>query len=180
MKVEFEFSTADLAEVASRSVNRSPLVHRWRRQNTVGAAVVLGLLGFAFTPGTTAIRLVSGCLFFCIPLLMALGPQHLARKRTQAFYRERLGSEGPFTCEVEITPAGVLSRQLGQELVHPWAHVASVSEVPEGIEFLFRPIGSLLVRSRAFPDLEARRQFLKMAQGLMLEGSPPSTSEVER
>jgi hypothetical protein len=47
VKVQFEFSTADLAEVANRTVNRSPLMHRWRRGNAAASAVLAGLVAFA-------------------------------------------------------------------------------------------------------------------------------------
>jgi hypothetical protein len=99
--------------------------------------------------------------------------------RTEAFYRERLGGNGPFTCEVELTSAGVVSRQLGQELHHPWSHVASVSEVPGGIEFVYTPIGSLLVRDRAFPEPQVRADFVSLARSQIPE-SAQSKAALER
>jgi hypothetical protein len=60
MKVQFEFSTADLAEVASRMANRSPLAHRWRLTNTAASAVLAGLPAFAIVPGDMAIRIAGG------------------------------------------------------------------------------------------------------------------------
>src|SRR5215472_646890 len=131
MKVQFDFTPADLAEVARRTVNRSPLVHRWRLMNSIAGAV-LAVLVFA--------------------LIFYLGRRRAGSTRLQEFYRERLGGDGPFTCEVELTPSGVVSRQLGQESLHPWTQVASVAEVPGGVELIYRPIGSLLVRDRAFSD----------------------------
>ena len=168
MKIQFEFSTADLAEVASRTVNRSPLVHRWRLRNAAVFAVIVGLLAFAFVPGDMTVRIAAGCVIALGAICRSrciwfLGLAETAR--TEAFYRERLGGEGPFTCEVELTSAGVVSRQLGQELFHPWSHVASVSEVPGGIEFIYTPIGSLLVRDRAFPDPQVKADFVSLARG---------------
>lgn len=166
MKVQFEFSPADLAEVASRTVNRSPLVHRWRLWNTAVTAVVAGLLAFALVPGDMIIRIAAGAVIalgvFALSLYLVSRPGR--NTRTAAFYRERLGGDGPFTCEVELTSTGVVSRQLGQELHHPWSHVASASEVPGGIEFVFTPIGSLLVRDAAFADAQLRADFLALAR----------------
>lgn len=173
MKVQFEFSTADLAEVASRTVNRSPLVHRWRLRNTAATAVLAGLLAFAIVPGDMAIRVVAGFVIalglFVVTMYLLSRPR--ANMRTEAFYRERLGGDGPFTCEVELTSTGVVSRQLGQELQHPWSHVASVSEVPGGIEFVYTPIGSLLVRDRAFPDPQVRVDFVSLARSHIPESA---------
>ena len=173
MKIQFEFSPADLAEVASRTVNRSPLVHRWRLRNTAAIAVLAGLVAFAIVPGDMAIRIAVGCF---IALASFLGALFLlsrpgGNRRTEAFYRERLGGDGPFTCEVELTSAGVVSRQLGHELHHPWSQVASVAEVPGGIEFVYTPIGSLLVRDRAFPDPQVRADFVSLARSHIPESA---------
>jgi hypothetical protein len=173
VKIKFEFSTSDLAEVASRTVNRSPLVHRWRLRNTAAGAVLAGLLAFAIVPGDMAIRIAAGLIIalgvFVVAMYLLSRPRR--NTRTEAFFRERLGGDGPFTCEVELTSAGVVSRQLGQELYHSWSHVASVSEVPEGVEFIYTPIGSLLVRDRAFPDPQVRADFVSLARSHIPESA---------
>lgn len=173
MKVQFEFSTADLAEVTSRTVNRSPLIHRWRLRNTGASAVLAGLLAFAIVPGDLAIRIAAGLVIalgiFVVTMYLLSRPSR--NMRTEAFYRERLGGDGPFTCEVELTSAGVVSRQLGQESYHSWSHVASVSEVPGGIEFVYMPIGLLLVRDRAFPDPKVRATFVSLARSHIPESA---------
>lgn len=174
MKVHFEFSTADLAEVASRTVNRSPLVHRWRLRNSVAVGAVAGLLTFAVVTGDVTIRILAGCVALIVPFIFTyLLPRPRRNTRTEAFYRERLGGDGPFTCEVEQTSDGIVSRQLGHEVRHPWSQVASMSEVQEGIEFIYRPFGSLLVRNRAFPDPQVRADFLSFARSFIPASAPP-------
>lgn len=166
MKVQFEFTPADLAEVARRTVNRSPLVHRWRLRNSIVGAILAGLLVLVALPGEMTIRVVAGSVIAVVlfVVVFSLGRRRGGNPRVQEFYRERLGGDGPFTCEVELTSVGVVSRQLGQESLHPWSQVASVAEVPGGVEFIYRPIGSLLVRDRAFPDPKIRADFLSQAR----------------
>ena len=166
MKVQFDFTPADMAEVARRAVNRSPLVHRWRLMNSVSLAVLLGLLVLVATPWELTIRSVAGAVAAVVVFVVVfyLSRRREASARLQQFYRERLGGDGPFTCEVELTSAGVVSRQLGQESLHSWPQVASVTEVPGGIELVYRPIGSLLVRDRAFVDPQIRADFLSLAR----------------
>lgn len=166
MKVQFEFTPADLAEVARRTVNRSPLVHRWRLRNSIVGAILAGLLVLVALPGEMTIRVVAGSVIAVVLFVVVffLGRRRGGNPRVQEFYRERLGGDGPFTCEVELTSVGVVSRQLGQESLHPWSQVASVAEVPGGVEFIYRPIGSLLVRDRAFPDPKIRADFLSQAR----------------
>lgn len=166
MKVQFEFTPADLAEVARRTVNRSPLVHRWRLRNSIVGAILAGLLVLVALPGEMTIRVVAGSVIAVVlfVVVFSLGRRRGGNPRVQEFYRERLGGDGPFTCEVELKSVGVVSRQLGQESLHPWSQVASVAEVPGGVEFIYRPIGSLLVRDRAFPDPKIRADFLSQAR----------------
>jgi hypothetical protein len=83
------------------------------------------------------------------------------------YYREQLGGDGPFICEVELSPAGLITRQLGAETIHPWSHVVSATEVSGGIEFIFGPMGALLVRDSAFQTPEGREQFLTLALRLI-------------
>src|ERR1700758_2790037 len=157
MKVQFEFTPADLADVARRAVNRSPLVHRWRLMNSIAAAVLLGLPVFVLTPWEMTVRSAVAAVVAVVvfAVIFLLGRRRGGSARLQEFYRERLGGDGPFTCEVEMTSAGGVSRQIGQETLHPWPQVASVADAPGGVEFIYRPIGSLLVRDRAFPDPQA-------------------------
>lgn len=178
MKVQFEFTPADLAETARRAVNRSPLVQRWRLRNSIVGAVLFGLLVFLATPWEMTIRGAVGLVVAVIIFIAVffLGRRRGGSPRVQEFYRERLGGDGPFTCEVELTSAGVVSRQLGQETLHPWAQVASVAEVRGGVELTYRPIGSLLVRDRAFPDARVRADFLSQAQNLIPAGTAPETA----
>ncbi|HTS20362.1 MAG TPA: hypothetical protein VMN79_01015 [Casimicrobiaceae bacterium] len=166
MKVGFDFTPADMAEVSRRAVSRSPLVQRWRLTNSIVAAVLVGLLVFLATPWETEDRSVAGAVVAAIVFaaVFFLARRRGGSARLQAFYRERLGGDGPFTCEVELTSAGVVSRQLGQESLHAWPQVASVDDVPGGVEFVYRPIGSLLVRDRAFPDPGVRAEFLSLAR----------------
>jgi hypothetical protein len=181
MKVQFEFTPADLAEVARRAVNRSPLVHRWRLRNSIAGAVLVGLLVLVATPWEMTIRSVVGAVIAVVVFVVIffLGRRRGGNTRLQEFYRERLGGDGPFTCEVELTSAGVVSRQLGQESLHPWSQVASVADVPGGVEFIYRPIGSLLVRDRAFPDPQVRADFVSLARSLIPADPQPEAAQPE-
>ena len=181
MKVQFDFTPADLAEVARRTVNRSPLVHRWRLTNGIASAALIALVIFLATPWEMTVRglvaVVVAVLVFAF--VFYLGRRRAGSTRLQEFYRERLGGDGPFTCEVELTPSGVVSRQLGQESLHPWSQVASVADVPGGVELIYRPIGSLLVRDRAFPDPRVRADFLSLARS-RIPVEPETVAHAER
>lgn len=161
MKVQFEFSAADMAQVAGRAVDRSPVVRKWRARARWAWAIATGTIMFLVVPGTPALRIAIALL---LGLAVFFAPARGKKNaRLLEVFRERLGGDGPFLCEVEITEAGIVSRQLGAESRHPWPQVASVSEVEGGVEFVYRPMGSLLVRDRAFADAQARAEFLAQA-----------------
>jgi hypothetical protein len=169
VKVQFEFSAADLADVGKRTMDRSPLVRKWRLQAGGLWALLGGFVTFVVVPGATEVR-VAAALLVTLALFIAAARRARSRKanpRVLEFWRERLGGDGPFVCEVEITEDGVSGRQLGTETRRRWSQVASVSEVSGGIEFVFRPVGSLLVRDRAFTDAKARAEFLALARGFV-------------
>jgi hypothetical protein len=108
--------------------------------------------------------------FVCLLLVVALPHFSRASNRNNQmlrYYREQLGGDGPFVCEVELSPAGLITRQMGTETTLPWSHVASATEVSGGIEFIYRPMGALLVRERAFQTPEDREQFLALARRLI-------------
>jgi hypothetical protein len=172
LKVQFEFSAADLAEVASRASDRSRVVQGWRWQGRAAWAVLVSLLVYAVTPGKPIGRAVIAVLV-CLLLVVVIPRLRRASNRNSQmlrYYREQLGGDGPFVCEVEVSPAGLITRQLGAETTHPWSQVASATEVSGGIEFIYRPMGALLVRDRAFQTPAAREQFLALALRLIPHG----------
>jgi hypothetical protein len=172
LKAQFEFSAADLAEVAERASNRSRVVQDLRFAARMTWAVLISFLVYAVTPGRPLGRAIFAVLL--CPLLVVIIPRlsrtSIGDSRMLRYYREQLGGDGPFVCEVELSPAGLVTRQLGAETTRPWSHVASVTEVSGGIEFTYRPTGVLLVRDRAFQTQESREQFLALALRLIPHG----------
>jgi hypothetical protein len=170
MKIAFEFSARDMADAADRSLTRSKVVRDWHWQFIAFYAVVVGLLVFALTPGPMLGRAVFAAL---VAIVIALYYRKKPQPSLQsiAYYREQLGGDGPFTCEVEITPEGLVTRQFGVEATHDWRYVRSVVEVTDGIEFTYIPTGALLVRDRGFPTPEQKREFLALAKQFVRSGT---------
>lgn len=173
MKVQFEFSAGDLAEVASRASDRSRVVQGWRWQGRMTWAVLVSLLVYAVTPGQPTGRAVFAAIVCLLLVLVIPRLSRTSNRNSQMlkYYREQLGEDGPFVCEVELSTVGLITRQLGTETTHPWSHVASATEVPGGIEFIYRPMGALLVRDRAFLTPDSREQFLALAHRLIPGGN---------
>ena len=165
MKVNFDFSVSDLADAAERAVSRSRIVQGWRLEGRITWAALIGVSLYAITPGRPVVRAGFAVLFAAalVALLPALIGRSGYKSRMHKYYREQLGGDGPYMCEVELSPSGLVTRQLGVETRHAWPQVKSVVEVADGIEFTYRPMGSLLVRNRAFSSPKVRQQFLELA-----------------
>jgi hypothetical protein len=165
VRVRFEFSAADLADVARRSADRSKTIRDSRWQAAASWSAVLGLALFFALSGSFIAR-ATFSVAFCLVLFFLFS--RWGRSSPNAtylkYYREQLGGDGPFLCEVEITPAGLTTRQSGIETKRSRAVVEEIVDTPGGLEFHFRIGGTLLVRDRAFDTPELRLAFLRRAK----------------
>jgi hypothetical protein len=60
-----------------------------------------------------------------------------------------------------VTADGITTRQFSATTTIPWSSVASVAEIPEGVEIVGAKQGLIiLVRERAFASPEAKRRFV--------------------
>jgi hypothetical protein len=85
-------------------------------------------------------------------------------RRYLKYYQEHLGGDGPFVCEVVITPEGVTTTQFGAETRRQWSGVKEIVDSPGAVEFVFRVGGMLVVRDRAFATPQQRLEFLTAAR----------------
>jgi hypothetical protein len=80
------------------------------------------------------------------------------------YFRERFGGNGPYTCEVELTPEGLATTQSGVRTVREWSNIERVEDTDDAIEFVTRGSGTVVVRNRAFKSKDEWRQFFDMAR----------------
>ena len=169
MKVQFEFTVQDLAEVAGKITSDSRVVRASRSNARVVWAAMIGIAAFGIVPASVVGRMLAGLAAFAISTLAWKKPGTKAPNPVVIkYYREQLGGDGPFTCEVELCDTDFRTRQFGTETVHPWIQVDSIELVPEGVEFRIKPMGLVLVRDRAFTSPEDKDLFLARARELKL------------
>lgn len=165
MRVQFEYTTKDLADVAERSAQRSVVLRKRRRSAIAGWAALLCFALFFALKGQIWTRLGFASLSFVV-LVVAypyIFPSTMGTTYLK-YYREMLGGDGPFVCEVQISSEGIVCRQSGAEIKHPWSSIAEILDTPGGVEFRYRPAGLLVVRDRAFGTPESRAAFTKLAR----------------
>jgi len=165
MKVRFEFTLDDMVDVTERATARSGLIRSWRAQSTVIMCCIAAALAYITVPAEIGWRLFAAAA--AIGITAALYPAGMAsarRSRLRQFMLERFGGEGPYTCEVEIGPAGLQISQAGTRSMREWSSIVAIEDVTAGIEFVSRPGGTLIVRNRAFASAANRAEFLRLAR----------------
>ena len=173
MKVEFEFSVADLADTARRSGERSQAIRDMRWQGLATWAALLSLALFLLLEGGLVGRAIFAVLFWAA--IMVIYPRVAktwSDNRYQKYYQEQLGGDGPFVCEVVITPEGVTTTQFGAETRRRWSGVKEIVDSPGAVEFVFRVGGMLVVRDRAFATPQQRLEFLTAARSYLAATAP--------
>jgi hypothetical protein len=175
MRVQFEFTAADMADAAERAAAHSRTVREWRAQGRATWAALLSLALFFALQGRILTRAIYSLAIFIG--LVLLYP-HIFRSSPSAqylnYYREKLGGDGPFICEVEITPEAVTTRQCGTEMKISWRNVTAVNDTPGGLELTWRSGGFAVIRDRAFQTPQQRSDFLELARSYSMSSNSPA------
>jgi hypothetical protein len=182
MKIQFEFSAADVADAAQRIADRSKTVRDSRWHAAASWSTLLSLVLYSRLDGTFIVRASFSGLFFIAVFYIYSRLWRPSPSRTYLkYYREQLGGDGPFLCEVEITPDGITTKQSGAETKRAWSAVKEIVETPDSLEFVWHSGGLLVVRDRAFQTPELRSTYLRTARDFLASSSdrrpsPPTSS----
>lgn len=177
MIVQFDFTSADMADVMQRTADRSASLGGWVRQSTSVWALLLSVVLFFLLPGESLARLVFAAVFFVAAYaLYGSWVRRGRRDRFVKYVREQLGGDGPFRCVVEISVDGIIVKQGDVEMKRAWSGVKKVVEATGGIEITSSHNSLLLVRDRAFPTAELRAEFLQAVRNYMAGGAAPESA----
>ena len=165
MKVGFDFTLDDMVDVAERAAQRSGTVTRTRSQARLGVSVVSAVFVWLILPGEQWFRLLAAGAAAAIGwYTYPADLRKTHRRKLRKYFVEQFGGEGPFHCDVELTPEGLVTEQAGSRTVRAWSTVTAVLETPNSIDFVCRGSGSLVVRNRAFASREQYDEFLRTAR----------------
>ena len=165
MKVSFEFTVDDLVDGAERAVARSGLVRGWRWQRLIVTCVLSALVAYFVVPGSDERKLFAALVAAVIcAAILPFSSGSGRKRRLQRYFREQFGGDGPFTCEVELTPAALVTVQRGARSERPWAMIRAIQVTENSVDFLTQGAGSVIVRNRAFKSREERDAFVELAR----------------
>lgn len=166
MIVRYEVTVSDMADVMHRAVKRREprLGWFWGQRSLVSA--VLTIIFASVIDTSPNLRIFAAIVFFAVAfgVLAFLQKMRSVRRRLERHVAKQLGKFAPFTFEIEITSASMITRQLGEETRRDWKTVEKITEASGGIEFDTRSGGLVFVRDTAFASVEERVAFLRLAR----------------
>lgn len=184
LRVTFEFTVDEAAEVQSAFVKTSREASSWRRREqfkfVVSLTIACAFVVIIFRDN----RSISNSAFliavaFGIGLLLAIPfgwyYDHIVRTRRYRFLLEQLGGLGPHQCSIEIRPTTLWVSQAGVELTFRWSDATNVQDITEGVAITFSR-GLVLARNRGFISDAHRAAFLRHVRerASITPASPPS------
>jgi hypothetical protein len=162
VKVKFDFTVDDLVDSSEREVARSGVARSWRWRGMLGSCALTAAVGYVLVPARPVFAAVVGAVVCGAIYPFSMGRSR--KSRLQKYFRERFGGDGPYTCEVELAPEGLVSVQAGMRSVREWPSIEAIVETPNSVDFVTRASGSLVVRNRAFRSAEEHDAFVKLAR----------------
>ena len=107
MRVSFKYSQEDLVDATVRFSARSKALRDIRRRQLFWSAVILGLLALLIFKISIVGMIVAAVAVLVVVIINPYLYDHRYRNNLRKFYKEKLGIEDEFICEVELLPEGM-------------------------------------------------------------------------
>ena len=172
LRVSFEFTPEDLADVTVRHGGGKPWLRSMRRQSVLGVGVGAwagAMLALVIVTGLRDRDSLAG-LAVAAMLIGAFAAWYEARRFEAKFRRRMLDvvNAEPSTsrvmrCDVELCRGGVRLEQQNFEMFYRWTDLVTIEDLDAGVELRFLA-GYVMVRARAFATPDERANFLSLAR----------------
>jgi YcxB-like protein len=165
MRVQFEYTQADLVDANTRLLRRSNLVNVGSWKSSIFPAVIVGAIAFLILRNDPMVGMVVGLVGGLIVILSYPKLQKSAfDSKLQEIAAKVMAEPGPHVCEVELRPDGVWARQMNKQIIYEWKIVEAVEEVDDTVTIYARDGGGVVIRNRAFKTEDQRSRFLELAR----------------
>lgn len=163
MKVSFKYSQEDLVDATIRFAARSKSLQGMRRRQLLWSAVLLVALVMLLIKFSIMLMVTAA---LAVLIIISFNPylyDRRYRKNLRAFYKEKLGDENEFTCEVELLPEGMSTRGEDHVSLLKWQDIEEIVPAGDSVDIFGRKGGGCIVRNRAFASADERQRFIETA-----------------
>lgn len=175
MIVRYTVTVADMVDVMRRATQRREPKLGWRWRQSVLISALLTAIFAGVIDGTIVTTLIASSGFFAVAWATMTYYQKLSVNSSfKRYVTNQYGASAPFTFEIEITSAGMTTRQLGEEVQREWINVAKITETIGGIEFDIHRGGMVFAADRGFKSQEERTEFLRLTKQYASGSSSPN------
>jgi hypothetical protein len=165
MRVQFEFTQADLIDASKRFSARLKAVRSFQWTGLLATSFLTWLLVFVFLYRTPVQGAIIGLLAAAISAALFPGSnRRTVEKRMRKVSREIFGDTNSFLCEVELKPDGVWVRSMNRQTLFEWPSVEEIKETSDSVDIFTKEGSGVVVRNRAFTSPEERAEFIELAR----------------
>jgi hypothetical protein len=163
MRIEYETTLDEIVYTHLRVAQQSTQSRRLRRQTTCWMGVftwlvVFVLLGiYNLTPVQRSVLASLGAVVIAA-VTWRNYPRNM-RKHILRCLQDGMPASGRMHVSVELREDCIWTKQGHTQLSFDWTNVREIVDSADGIEFLMRDGGYVMVRSKGFPNHETRENF---------------------
>ncbi|HJZ80019.1 MAG TPA: YcxB family protein, partial [Pyrinomonadaceae bacterium] len=102
-----------------------------------------------------------------VVIVIAIDPylfDYQYRRNLRNLYKEKLGVENEFSCDVELLPEGLKTTSLDCSSNTQWSMIEDIVTTGDSVDIFGRKGGGCIVRDRAFGSAEQKQQFVELAR----------------
>lgn len=166
MRVSFKYSQDDLVDATVRFATRSKAIRDIRRRNLFWTVVLLVLVVILMLKISIVMAVGAALTAILMVIVYPYMFDRRYRENLRKIYKERLGDENEFICEVELLPESMKTSGQDCEATIEWSTVEAIVSTDDSVDIFGRK-GGCVVRNRAFVSPEERQTFIDLAQKYM-------------
>jgi uncharacterized protein (DUF58 family) len=177
MKVSFKYSQEDLVDATVRFAARSKTLRGIRRRQLFWGAVLLVALALLILKFSIMLMITA---VLAALIIISINPylyDRRYRKNLRAFYKEKLGDENEFTCQVELLPEGMRTSSAEHVNLIKWDEVEEIVPTSDSVDIFGHKGGGCIVRNRAFASAEERQRFIETATAYLNQARAVSATQ---
>jgi hypothetical protein len=163
MQVSFKYSQEDLVDATVRFAARSKSLQSIRRRTLFWSAVLLVAVVMLILKYSIMLTITAA---LAVLIIISFNPylyDRRYRKNLRAFYKEKLGDENEFICQVELVPEGMRNSSEDHLTLMRWGDIEEIVPTNDSVDVFGRKGGGCIVRDRAFASAEDRQRFVETA-----------------